>query len=132
MDVDREKGEGEGVILEYEESGLEVTHFHNTCTCSNCMYTCHTCHIITHAGHITVCACCYCIHKLSCIHSCTCSLSLSLSLPSLFPRVDSELDLIQTQQQELEELLSTLEKELDQTPSLGVGGHYADMQRTKT
>ena len=59
------------------------------------------------------------------------SLSLSLSPPRLL-RVDSELDLIHTQQQELEELLSTLEKELDQTPTLGVGVHYADMQRTKT
>ena len=73
---------------------------------------------------------------------------LSLSLPplSLLPftavhlytppppttRVDSELDLIHTQQQELEELLTTLEKELDQIPSHGVGVHYADMQRTKT
>ena len=62
---------------------------------------------------------------------CMLSLFLSLSLSRFF-RVDSELDLIQTQQQELEELLSTLEKELDQTPSLGVGVHYADMQRTKT
>ena len=62
-------------------------------------------------------------------------LSLSLSVSLYFPpplRVDSELDLIHTQQQELEELLSTLEKELDQTPTLGVGVHYADMQRTKT
>ena len=47
-------------------------------------------------------------------------------------RVDSELDLIKTQQEELEELLSDLEKELDQTPTSGVGVHYADMQRTKT
>jgi hypothetical protein len=65
------------------------------------------------------------------------ALSLSLSPIPFFPppsslRVDSELDLIHTQQQELEELLSSLEKELDQTPTLGVGVHYADMQRTKT
>ena len=60
-------------------------------------------------------------------------LSLSLSPSTHTPlRVDSELDLIQSQQQELEDLLSTLEKELDQTPTIGVGVHYADMQRTKT
>ena len=78
------------------------------------------------------------MHVCHDVYACTCMpaglhlLSLSLSL-SLSPfRVDSELDLIQTQQQELEELLSSLEKELDQTPTLGMGVHYADMQRTKT
>ena len=83
---------------------------------SGCMYM-HVCH------DVYVCMRAY-LHLLS--------LSLSLS-PSHSPlRVDSELDLIQTQQQELEELLSSLEKELDQTPTLGMGVHYADMQRTKT
>ena len=75
--------------------------------------------------YVTMCMC-------VCVPIYTCFLSLSLS-PSHSPlRVDSELDLIQTQQQELEELLSSLEKELDQTPTLGMGVHYADMQRTKT
>ena len=74
-----------------------------------------------------------CVCMPTCLISSHSPLSLSLSVSlSLSLRVDSELDLIHTQQQELEELLSTLEKELDQTPTLGVGVHYADMQRTKT
>ena len=78
---------------------------------------------------VVACTCMYvtmCMHVHVCVPVYTCLLSLSPF------RVDSELDLIQTQQQELEELLSSLEKELDQTPTLGMGVHYADMQRTKT
>ena len=73
---------------------------------------------------------CHDVYACTCMRACLHLLSLSLSLSPF--RVDSELDLIQTQQQELEELLSSLEKELDQTPTLGMGVHYADMQRTKT
>ncbi len=45
-------------------------------------------------------------------------------------RVDSELDLIKTQQMELEELLTSMERLVDQLP-LSSEGQHADHMRTQ-
>ena len=54
------------------------------------------------------------------------AMSLLFSLPP--SRVDSELDLIKTQQAELEDLLGSMEKLVDQLP-LSTEGQHADHMR---
>ena len=60
------------------------------------------------------------------------SLFLLLSPPSssLPHRLDSELELIHTQQTELEDILSGLEEGLRRQPP--TAGHHADLERTRT
>ena len=58
-------------------------------------------------------------------------LPLRYPTPHPTPRLEGELELIGTQQGELEELLGALEEEVQVPAAAAASGHHADLERTR-